>query len=138
MCAPCGVRAGNEATGPPGVLRTVQFARGESDEGLDVAAPVVVEGERVLIRHPARGQFPAAVELQVREARLVAFCQQSLTTVPRSEEAAGDREGIGTVLLAVLEYLHTQKHFHWTGFVSASPTCMCSPASDCRACSHAC
>jgi len=46
------------------VLRTVQFARGETDEGLDVAAPVVVEGELVLIRHPARGQFPAVVEAE--------------------------------------------------------------------------
>ena len=58
-----------EAAGPPGVLRTVQFARGETDKGLDVAAPVVVEGVLVLIRYPARGQFPAVVELQVREAR---------------------------------------------------------------------
>src|SRR5262245_39755859 len=31
---------GVEAAGPPGVSRTVQFAEGESDEGLDVAAPV--------------------------------------------------------------------------------------------------
>jgi hypothetical protein len=50
------------------VSRTVQFARGETDEGLDVAAPVVVEGVLWVIRHPARGQFPAVVELQVREA----------------------------------------------------------------------
>src|SRR5262249_13165359 len=60
-----------EAAGPPGVLRTVQFARGETEEGLDVAAPIVVEGVLVVIRHPARGQFPAVVELQVREARRV-------------------------------------------------------------------
>jgi len=65
-----------EAAGPSGVLRTVQFARGETDEGLDVAAPIGVEGVLVVIRHPARGQFTAVVELQVREARLVAFCQQ--------------------------------------------------------------
>jgi hypothetical protein len=32
-------------------------------------APQVVEGVLVLIRHPARGEFPAVVELQVREAR---------------------------------------------------------------------
>jgi len=50
------------------VLRTVHFAANETDEGLDVAQPIVVEGELVVIRHPARGQFPAAVELQVREA----------------------------------------------------------------------
>jgi hypothetical protein len=60
-----------EAAGPPGVLRTVSFARGETDEGLDVAQPVVVEGELVVIRHRARREFPAVVELQVREARWV-------------------------------------------------------------------
>jgi hypothetical protein len=43
------------------LLRTVSFARGETDEGLDVARPVVVEGELVVIRHPARGEFPAVV-----------------------------------------------------------------------------
>jgi hypothetical protein len=60
-----------EAAGPSGVLRTVYFARSETDEGLDVARPVVVEGELVVIRHTARGEFPAVVELQVREARRV-------------------------------------------------------------------
>jgi hypothetical protein len=30
-----------EAAGPPGVLRTVSFAKGETDEGLNVARPVV-------------------------------------------------------------------------------------------------
>ena len=60
-----------EAAGPPGVLWTVHFARGETDAGLDVAQPIVVEGVLVVIRHPARGQFPAVVELQVREARRV-------------------------------------------------------------------
>ena len=29
----------------------------------------IVEGELAVIRHPARGEFPAVVELQVREAR---------------------------------------------------------------------
>jgi hypothetical protein len=58
-----------EAAGPPGALRTVHFAAGESDEGLDVAQPILVEGVLVVIRHPARGQFPAVVELQGREAR---------------------------------------------------------------------
>ena len=38
--------------------------RSEMDEDLDLVQPIVV------IRHPARGQFPAVVELQVREARL--------------------------------------------------------------------
>ena len=55
----------------PGLVRTVSFARGEDDEGLDVAQPIVVEGELVVIRHPARGEFRAVVELQVREARRV-------------------------------------------------------------------
>jgi hypothetical protein len=55
-----------EATGPPGVLRTVQFARGETDEGLDLAQPIVVEGVLVVIRHPARDGFSVVVELQVR------------------------------------------------------------------------
>jgi len=58
-----------EAADPTGVLRVVSFTRGETDAGLDVAQPVVVEGELVVIRHPARGQFPAVVELQVREAK---------------------------------------------------------------------
>jgi hypothetical protein len=60
-----------EAAGPPGVLRTVHFALGETDEDLNVAQPIVVEGELVVIRRPARGEFPAVVELQVREARRV-------------------------------------------------------------------
>jgi len=47
----------------PGVLQTVHFSTGETDEGLDVAQPVVVECVLVVIRHPARGQFPAVVEL---------------------------------------------------------------------------
>jgi len=55
------------------VLRTLQFAPGETHEGLDVAAPVVVEGELAVVRHPARGHFPAVVELQVREARKVTY-----------------------------------------------------------------
>jgi hypothetical protein len=37
-----------------------------------VAEPVVIEGVLVVIRHPARGEFPAVVEVQVREARRVA------------------------------------------------------------------
>jgi len=53
------------------VLRTVQFAKGETDEGLDVAQPIVVEGLLQVIRHPGAGQFPAVVELQLREARQV-------------------------------------------------------------------
>ena len=60
-----------DAAGPPGVLRTVSFAKGETDEGLDILAPITIEGVLVVIRHPARGQFPAVVELQVREARRV-------------------------------------------------------------------
>jgi len=48
------------------VLRTLSFATGETDEGLDVAQPIVVEGVLVVIRHPARDQFRAVVKLQVR------------------------------------------------------------------------
>jgi hypothetical protein len=58
-----------EAARPLGVLRTVQFAAGETDDGLDVAQPIVVEGMLLVIRHPARGEFRAVVELQVRESR---------------------------------------------------------------------
>ena len=57
-------------------LRIVSFAVGERDDGLDVAQPIVVEGVLAVVRHTARDTFPAAVKLQVREARLVAFCQQ--------------------------------------------------------------
>jgi len=60
-----------EAAGPPGVLCVVVFAAGETDEDLDVAVPIVVEGELVVIRHPARGRFLAVVEVQVRQARRV-------------------------------------------------------------------
>jgi|SRR5262245_10233191 len=62
---------GVEAAGPPGVSRCVVFARGESDEGLDVAAPVVVEGELLVIRHRARGEFRAFVELRGVNAKRV-------------------------------------------------------------------
>jgi hypothetical protein len=55
----------------PGLLRTVSFAKGEDDAGLDVAEPVVVEGVLCVIRHSVRGEFLAVVELQVREARRV-------------------------------------------------------------------
>jgi hypothetical protein len=64
------------AAGPPGALRTVSFAAGQTDEGLDVTQPVVVEDVLVVIRHPARGEFPAVVELQVREARRVVLYPQ--------------------------------------------------------------
>ena len=60
-----------EAEGPPGCLRIIPFDPSEDDEGLDVVAPQVVEGELVVIRHPARGEFPAVAELQVRDARRV-------------------------------------------------------------------
>jgi hypothetical protein len=50
-------------------LRTISFALGETDEGLDLLKPIVVEGVLVIIRHPARGPFPAVVELKVRDAR---------------------------------------------------------------------
>jgi len=58
-----------DAAGPPGVSRTVRFARGETDEDLDVAQPIVVEGELRVIHHRARGQFRAFVELRVVNAR---------------------------------------------------------------------
>ena len=61
----------HEAKGATGCLCTVQFARGESNEDLDVLTPVTVEGELVIRHYPARGAFPALVELQVREARRV-------------------------------------------------------------------
>jgi len=60
-----------EAAGPPGVLRTVSFAPGETDEGLDVLRPIVVEGVLLVIRHRARGQFREVVELRLEEARWV-------------------------------------------------------------------
>ena len=60
-----------EAAGAGDVLRVVLFAAGETDEGLDVAVPMVVEGMLAVIRHPARGECRAVVELQVREARRV-------------------------------------------------------------------
>jgi len=46
-------------------------ARGESDEGLDLVQPIVVEGELRVIRHRARGKFRGFVELRVTSARRV-------------------------------------------------------------------
>ena len=43
--------------------------KSETDEGLDVVQPIVVEGELVVTRHPARGEFPAVVEVQARRVR---------------------------------------------------------------------
>jgi hypothetical protein len=65
----------------PGLLRTVSFARGESDEGLDVAQPIVVEDVLLVIRHPgARGQVPgpwAGVQMQetARSCHFVLSCR---------------------------------------------------------------
>src|SRR5262249_53287062 len=49
----------------------------------------------------------------------VLACSHILAAEERSR--ARDREGIGTVLLAVFGYLHTQQHLHGAGFVSAGP-----------------
>jgi len=49
----------------------MHFAAAETDEGLDLLQPIVVAGELVVIRHPARGEFRAVVELQVRKERRV-------------------------------------------------------------------
>ena len=65
-----------EGAGPTGVQRKVHFAAGETDEGLNVAQPIVVESVLTVTGHPARGGFRAVVGLRVREARLVALCQQ--------------------------------------------------------------
>jgi hypothetical protein len=44
-----------EAAGPPdGAVRTVAFAPGESEDGFDVAAPLVAEGRLAVLRTPAR------------------------------------------------------------------------------------
>ena len=51
------------------MLRVIVSPLAKTDEGLDILAPIVVEGDLVVIQHPARGQFPPVVELQVREAR---------------------------------------------------------------------
>ena len=53
-----------------GARRRVRPQRG--DEDLDITVPVVVEGVLRGIRHPARGQFPAVVELQVNFVHRVA------------------------------------------------------------------
>jgi len=53
------------------VLCVIVSPLAKTDEGLDILAPIVIEGELVVIRHPARGEFRAVVELQVREARRV-------------------------------------------------------------------
>ena len=55
----------------PGVSRCVQFAKGESDEGLDLVQPIVVEGELLVFRHKERGEFRGFVELRGIGARRV-------------------------------------------------------------------
>jgi len=61
----------DEAEGSPGCLRVVAFHPTEDDTGLDVAEPIVVEGELRVIRHKARGHFREFVELRVTGARRV-------------------------------------------------------------------
>jgi len=64
-CRPCQFDEPEQApnaAGPPGVLRLVSFTRGETEERLDVAQSIVVEGVLVMIRHLARGEFPVVVE----------------------------------------------------------------------------
>jgi hypothetical protein len=56
---------------PHDVLRCVEFVTGESEDGLGVLAPVVVEGVLVVRHHPAWGQFSAVEEVLVQEARRV-------------------------------------------------------------------
>ena len=60
-----------KAADRPCVPRVLMCAAGETDDGLDVVQPIIVEGVLVVIQHPTRGEFPAVVELQVREARRV-------------------------------------------------------------------
>ena len=55
----------------PAACASSRSTPGEDDEGLDEVAPRAVEGVLVVIRHPARGEFPAVAELQVRDARRV-------------------------------------------------------------------
>ncbi|HKB36266.1 MAG TPA: hypothetical protein VKD72_07415 [Gemmataceae bacterium] len=51
------------------MLRVVSFAAGETDEDLDVVAPMVVEGVLQVRRYPARGEFREVVELCGEGAR---------------------------------------------------------------------
>jgi hypothetical protein len=81
-----------EATGPPGVLCTVQFVRAETDEVLDVAAPIVV-GVLVVIRHPARGEFPAVVELPVRVSGATPTSPRGTTSFPEPQSGYSFRFG---------------------------------------------
>jgi hypothetical protein len=64
------------------------YADGETDEGLDILAPVVVEGVLTVIRHPARGEFRAVVELQVREARWVCLLEGCTSAGRRDDPRA--------------------------------------------------
>ena len=51
--------------------RDARRSKGLGDDGLDILAPVVVEGVLVVIHHPAWGEFPAVEEVLVREGRRV-------------------------------------------------------------------
>ena len=53
------------------LVQPLSFAKGESDEGLDLAQPIVVEGEVRVIRHKPSGPFRGFVELRVTGARRV-------------------------------------------------------------------
>src|SRR5262249_19918260 len=60
---------------PGGVAGRLTPLPGSTDPGGRAAGPgrqpLVGEGVLTVIRHPARGEYPAGVELQVREARRV-------------------------------------------------------------------
>ena len=58
-----------EAAGPPGCLRVVAFHPAEDDQGLDIAAPIVVEGEVVVIRRCSTVTWPASFAHCSRHAR---------------------------------------------------------------------
>ena len=55
----------------PRPFAEAQFAWGKPDESIDLAQPIVVEGELHVIRHRARDQFRAFVELWVVNATRV-------------------------------------------------------------------
>jgi hypothetical protein len=62
-------RVGVEAAGPDDCLRCVEFDPCEEEDGLDVLAPVLIEGVLVVRHHPAWGEFADVEEVLVREAR---------------------------------------------------------------------
>lgn len=72
-----------EAADPPAVLRCVEFASGEDEEGLDVLAPIVVEGVLIVRYHPGSAPWT-----KTRHPQVLSALRASRKKRPRGPSAA--------------------------------------------------